>query len=165
MCAPSSRLSATRMPAMRYRFALDTWEIRQARTVCLTNCCSNSEYSSLLLLRMSITLGNARRNPSSTVRPLMPRLYTCGSNRSSSRRRGILSQSCLMLFLVSVMHPLYLTETSETRTNYLESEHFSTLRSLGFACQQALASPPLVSTAAAPPSQPVSQSLGTRTLR
>jgi hypothetical protein len=70
-----------------------------------------------------------------------------------------------MLFLVSVMHPLYLTETSETRTNYLESEHFSTLRSLGFACQQALASPPLVSTAAAPPSQPVSQSLGTRTLR
>jgi hypothetical protein len=26
------------------------------------------------------------------------------------------------------MHPLYLTETSETRTNYLESEHFSTLR-------------------------------------
>src|SRR5215216_6096453 len=77
---------------------------------------------------MSITLGNARRNASSTVRPLMPRLYTCGSNRSSSRCRGILSQSCLMLFLVSVMHPLYLTETSETRMNYLESEHFSTLR-------------------------------------
>src|SRR5215216_1024366 len=77
---------------------------------------------------MSITLGNARRNASSTVRPLMPRLYTCGSNRSSSRRRGTLSQSCLMLFLVSVMHPLYLTETSETRTNYLENQRFSTLR-------------------------------------
>src|SRR5215210_4107705 len=84
---------------------------------------------------MSITLGNARRNASSTVSPLMPRLYTCGSNRSSSRRRGTLSQSCLMLFLVSVMHPLYLTETSETRTNYLESEHFSTLRPAAFACQ------------------------------
>src|SRR5215203_4662184 len=77
---------------------------------------------------MSITLGNARRNASSTVSPLMPRLYTCGSNRSSSRRRGTLSQSCLMLFLVSVMHPLYLTETSETRTNYLENQRFSTLR-------------------------------------
>src|SRR5215203_416496 len=84
---------------------------------------------------MSITLGNARRNASSTVRPLMPRLYTCGSNRSSSRRRGILSQSCLMLFLVSVMHPLYLTETSETRTNYLESQHLSTLRPAASACQ------------------------------
>src|SRR5215212_4290041 len=77
---------------------------------------------------MSITLGNARRNASSTVSPLMPRLYTCGSNRSSSRRRGTLSQSCLMLFLVSVMHPLYLTENSETRTNYLENQRFSTLR-------------------------------------
>jgi hypothetical protein len=29
------------------------------------------------------------------------------------------------LFLVSVMHPLYLTETSETRTNYLENQGFS----------------------------------------
>src|SRR5215203_6660262 len=84
---------------------------------------------------MSITLGNARRNASSTVSPLMPRLYTCGSNRSSSRRRGTLSQSCLMLFLVSVMHPLYLTETSETRTNYLENQHFSTLRPSRFAPQ------------------------------
>src|SRR5215212_7512057 len=124
MCAPSSRLSATRMPAMRYRFALDTWEIRQARTVCLTNCRSNSEYSSPLLLRMSITLGNARPTASSTVSPLMPRLYTCGSRRSSSRRRGTLSQSCLMLFFVSVMVLLYLTETNEATTDYLENEGF-----------------------------------------
>src|SRR5918993_4822089 len=128
MWAPSSRLSATRMPAMRYRFARETWEIRQARTVCLTNCRSNSEYSSPLLPRMSITLGNARRNASSTVSPLMPRLYTCGSKRSSSRRRGTLSQSCLKLFLVSVMLQLYLTEASETRMIYLESKQFSTLR-------------------------------------
>src|ERR671938_301717 len=114
-------------------FALDTWEIRQARTVCLTNCCSNSEYCSPLLPRISITLGNARRNASSTVSPLMPRLYTCGSNRSSSRRRGTLSQSCLMLFLVSFMHALYLTETSETRMNYLEKRHFSKSARSGFA--------------------------------
>src|SRR5215210_5168766 len=113
------------MPAMRQRFARETWDIRQARTVCRTNCRSNSEYSSPLLLRMAITLGKARSYASSTVSPLMPRLYTCGSKRSSSRRRGTLSQSCLMLFLVSVMRLLYLTEAGETRTNCLENKHFS----------------------------------------
>src|SRR5215204_756716 len=95
--------------------------MRHALNVCRTNCISNSEYSSPLLPRMSITRGNARRNASSIVNPLIPRLYTCGSNRSSSRRRGILSQSCLMLFF-SVMPLLYLTEASETTMNYLQIE-------------------------------------------
>src|ERR671911_560927 len=124
MCAPSSRLSATRMPAIRYRLARETCEMRHALTVCRTNCISNSEYSSPLRPRISITLGNARRVASSTVNPLIPRLYTCGSSRSSSRRLGTLSQSCLMFF-VSVMQQLYLTEASETTINCLQNKHFS----------------------------------------
>src|SRR5215207_3410018 len=127
MCAPSSRLSATRMPAMRYRLALETCEMRHALTVCRTNCLSNSEYSSPLRARMSITLGKARRVASSTVNPLIPRLYTWGSSRSSSRRLGTLNQSYLMFF-VSVMVSLYLTEASETIGKCLQSKHFRTLR-------------------------------------
>src|SRR5919112_2906206 len=123
MCAPSSRLSATSMPAMRYRLARETWEMRHALTVCRTNCRSNSEYSSPLRASMSITLGNARRVASSTVNPLIPRLYPCGSSRSSSRRLGTLSQSCLMFF-VSVMTPLYLTEASETTGKCLHLQAF-----------------------------------------
>jgi hypothetical protein len=52
-----------------------------------------------------------------------------------------------MLFLVSVMHPLYLTETSETRTNYLENQRFSTLRLVPslLSTLRALVRPSLVS--------------------
>ena len=47
--------SATKIPAIRYRFARETCEISAARIVCRTSCPSNSEYRSPLRPRIPIT--------------------------------------------------------------------------------------------------------------